>query len=142
MSEVESMSLTLKVEELTRELKVEDGKAALPEDAMSRWSKVFEMVPPEERRLLCRDVLAFALHLNDEAGPAAGPALEQLSNLCAILLVSGPAAKALFEAAGLEGLAKSKAVTGAEHSNRPVEKAANLSSSPLFARFGGGDKKE
>jgi hypothetical protein len=137
MIEEATAALSLKVEEMTRDLKLDAGRAALPEEAMDRWSRVFETVPPEERRLLCRDVLAFALHLNAEAGDAARPALEQLSNLCAILLVSGKAARALFEAAGLEAADRSKTITGQESSNRPVEKAADLQSSPLFARFGG-----
>jgi hypothetical protein len=137
MAEPATAALTLKVEELTRELKLDEGRASLPEEAMDRWSRVFETVAPEERRLLCRDVLAFALHLNAEAGDAAKPALEQLANLCAILLVSGKAARALFEAAGLEAADRSRAITGQESSNRPVEKAGDLKSSPLFARFGG-----
>lgn len=122
--------------ELAAALEMDGVELVVPEPVMKNLSKRCETTPPEERRAICLDLLALASRLEREGGASTRPAIGQLADLVAILLVSGEAARALFEAAGLEGAARAATVTGAQASNRPVggEKVEGATS-PLGARF-------
>jgi len=123
----------------------DDGAASLPDEPFTRWCKELEVYPPDDRKALCTDLVALSLGLHRVGNDGTEPAIARLMELCAILLISGEAAKALFEGAGLDVQQRAASVTGAEVSNRPAtgEKVEGAIS-PLGARFGmmdGIDKK-
>ena len=139
MSDEDSQMMGATAQAIAGDLELaDDGGASLPDEASERWSKELEVYPPDKRQAVCTDLLALSLGLHRVGSDATEPAVARLMELCAILLVSGAAAKALFEGAGLEVQRQAASVTGAEVSNRPATgERVEGAVSPLGARFAG-----
>ena len=132
MTDETETTLSDEVVAVLETLRVEENGVCIDDDAFAKHKQRFESVAPERKKALCKDLLAAAIKIQREAEGQAGPAMEQLTELCAILLVDGEVARALIAS-----------VTGADVSNRPIgtERVAGAVS-PLGARFGSGLKAD
>jgi DNA-directed RNA polymerase subunit F len=123
--------LSAEVTEVLATLRLDDGQVRFSDADFQKHKSRFEVVAPERRKELVKELLAAALKVMREGEEAARPALEQITELCAILLVNRELAEAVVAS-----------VTGAEISKTPVgSEKVEGAVSPLGARFGGFDKK-
>jgi hypothetical protein len=128
----DEVGLSDEVTAVLRTLRLDDDGVRIADADFDAHRRTFEAIAPERRKATCKELLAAAIKVQREGGEGARPALEQLTELCSILLVNREVAEALIAS-----------VTGAEISKRPVgaEKVEGAVS-PLGARFGDFGEKE